>query len=128
MSVANDDYWAGRLNVFGHFGLGVRRASAVTDGPEDVDEVRRRAQARLNDFTTLADVMADRMVVGMLVKDFTSDEIHLVADRLTIGQTGDLRAMGILGPEEGFDGHGSNGRTPSPPSEDPRAVTEAEER
>lgn len=56
--------------------------------------------------------------VGTLVMRFTNEELHLLADRMSIGETLTLRRLGLLAADEGFDGRskprraGSSGDTP----------------
>lgn len=50
-------------------------------------------------------LQADLAVIGFIVTRFTNDEIRAIADEgLTIGETLTLRDIGLLGPDEGFDG------------------------
>ena len=45
-----------------------------------------------------------RMWIGTLVTEFSNDELRLLADRLTINDTLTLRHLGLLRPDEGYDG------------------------
>lgn len=45
--------------------------------------------------------------LGRLVMSFTNDELHVIAESLSIDETDTCRALGLLGPDEGFDGHTS---------------------
>jgi hypothetical protein len=42
--------------------------------------------------------------VGFLVTQFSNDELRAVADHISIGEVLTLRELGLLRPDEGFDG------------------------
>jgi hypothetical protein len=51
-----------------------------------------------------AQAAADAVLVGILVRDFTNDELRAVADEMSIAETMTLRRLGLLAPDEGYDG------------------------
>lgn len=65
---------------------------------------------RLMALREAARLAAERTVIGALVNDFTNDELRLMADDLlTIAEVLTLRRLGLLGPDEGFDGRRKKG-------------------
>ena len=47
---------------------------------------------------------AEMAWVGTLVTRFTNDELRLLADYWSIGETYAMRRLGLLSPDEGYDG------------------------
>lgn len=79
---------------------------AEPERPPVVDtlEIRNAALGRLGDIRAEAQRMAVLIIRGALVTQFTNEELHLIAEYMSIGETCDLRKMGLLGEDEGFDG------------------------
>lgn len=82
---------------------------SAVEMPDRVATLSRLLEARKQ-----ARRAADAMLVGLLVRDFTNDELRVVADSLAIGETLLLRQLGLLAPDEGFDGR----KQPAPTRED----------
>lgn len=60
---------------------------------------------RLRSFEDAHQIAAHHARIGGLVLEFTNDELRALCDfLLTIGDVLDLRRLGLLGSDEGFDG------------------------
>jgi len=46
----------------------------------------------------------DNAWIGTLVTEFTTEELRVVIENLTIGDVLTLRSLGVLGPDEGWTG------------------------
>lgn len=71
---------------------------------QDTEKALRNALGRYHDLRRQHEEWARRAWTGLLVREFSNAELQLICDNFTIDDTLTLRALGVLGEGQGFDG------------------------